>query len=104
MTVLVRFGRALEIGDGLVPMKRWGEPEDLTGAVVLLASAVAEFGMLLRESDYRGKASYAAVLARAREYAYGSKALSTRTRRNASSVCSFSARAARLSTTLAKGW
>jgi Ca-activated chloride channel family protein len=32
------------------------------------ASAVAEFGMLLRDSDYRGNASYAAVLARGRDF------------------------------------
>ena len=32
------------------------------------ASAVAEFGMLLRNSDHRGRASYSSVLTRARAF------------------------------------
>jgi Ca-activated chloride channel family protein len=32
------------------------------------ASAVAEFGMLLRDSEHKGRASYGALMARARSF------------------------------------
>ena len=67
MTVKVRYKRP-ESSKSVpirVPVFDTERSRDLASSDLEFASAVAEFGMLLRRSDYRGGASYDAVLERA---------------------------------------
>jgi Ca-activated chloride channel family protein len=65
--VKVRYKRPNEETSRLISMPVRNRPQPMT-ANIGFASAVAEFGMLLRQSDYRGSASFTAALDRARAF------------------------------------
>jgi Ca-activated chloride channel family protein len=65
--VKVRYKRPSEDTSQLITMVIRNRPQPMT-ANLGFASAVAEFGMLLRQSDYRGNASFASALERARRF------------------------------------